>query len=170
MCEKINCPSLVWAFNDPVNEIIEVSLISDFRLELMTCLSTLSTGRLVSLPSNTDPHHLPAFVAMAKPPGGPAALYRLGYRPSWESPSLHGEKYEVKFFLPNGDSTTFLTGPNGGFSVYALWLEMRILCAQSEEIRSVNDKSASPCSSSKDSSDFKTDTSKLFAQLFSGMS
>mgnify|MGYP003443093178 FL=1 len=66
------------------------------------------------------------------------ALYNLGYRPSWEPPILRGEKYEVKFFMPNSTPITFLTGPNGKFSVFSLWLDMRIICAEKGEPRSIN--------------------------------
>lgn len=76
---------------------------------------------------------------MDKPSGGVTALYNLGYRPSWESPILRDEKYEVKFFMPNSTPITFITGPNGAFSVFSLWLNMRILCAENDGKRSLGD-------------------------------
>lgn len=44
------------------------------------------------------------------------------------------KQYEVKFILPNGEIVKFVTGPNGSFSVYNLWLNMRILCANKGEV------------------------------------
>ncbi|CAH6419690.1 Hypothetical protein HVR_LOCUS766 [uncultured virus] len=135
ICETIGSPSLAWAFGDPVNENIDIELISDFKVELIRILSELSIGNGSQLPSNTDPSGLPVFVAIEKISGGAAALYQLGYRPSWTSPVLMDEKYEVKFFMPDQSSISFRTGPDGGFSMYSLWLEMRILCGKNKESR-----------------------------------
>jgi hypothetical protein len=139
ICDKLQSPGLVWAFNDPFNESIGFDLIADFRSELLQTFTSLAKGIIVPLPNNTDPHHLPAFVAIDKPKDGALALYNLGYRPSWESPVLKSEKYEVKFYMPNATTITFLTGPNGGFSVFSLWLDMRIICAEKDGKRSTSD-------------------------------
>lgn len=134
ICEKMKCPALVWAFSDPITDTISSDLIGDFHHDLMRSLHSYSgTGHRLPLPNNTDPYHLPAYVALDKIPGGALALHNLGYRPSWEPPVLSGEKYEVKFFMPNATPITFLTGPSGGFSVFSLWLDMRIICGEKGE-------------------------------------
>ena len=150
ICEKIHCPALVWAFSDPVSESISQDIINEFHNDLIQSLRSFSEGRGIPLPNNTDPYHLPAYVALDKTPGGALALYNLGYRPSWSSPTLHGEKYEVKFFMPNSTPITFLTGPNGGFSVFSLWLEMRIICGEKGESKPYCEKSGSGTTSADD--------------------
>lgn len=164
ICENIQSPGLIWAFSDPVDETIGAEFITDFRRDMLKALIDISEGKSMSLPHNTDPYHLPVFVAMDKPPCGITALYNLGYRPSWESPILSSEKYEVKFFLPNTDTVIFLTGPNGNFSVFTLWLEMRILCAQKLESKSPGDIKVETKSTKE-----KDKFSDIFSGIFSGM-
>jgi len=139
LCDKIQCPGLIWAFSDPINESISEDFIREFRSELARTILNISEGNKCPLPSNTDPYHLPAYVAIENPEGGIKALYNFGYRPSWESPKLIGEKYEVKFYLPDSTPITFLTGPAGSFSVFSLWLNMRIICAEKDEKRSLRE-------------------------------
>lgn len=139
VCEKIKSPGLSWIFIDNLNENISNDVISDFHKDILEALDNISIGKSMTLPNRTKLSHLPVFVALDKLPSGANALYNLGYRPSWDSPILKDEKYEVKFILPDKKAVSFLTGPNGEFSVYTLWLEMRIICAQKSEHRSLGD-------------------------------
>jgi len=170
MCEKIGSPSLFWAFNDPVHESISFDVIYDFHEDLIRSLTDNAKGIKTALPINTNHNNLPAFIALEKPKNGAMSLWNLGYRPVWESPIFNSGKYEVKFIIPNGDIKSFITGPDGEYSMYTLWLDMRIISA-SKDKKPIN-QSRSPNIQHNQTPNLKNQNSNLdpfFASLLGNL-
>lgn len=133
ICVRISYPALFFAFDTPINQTINKEVIVDFKQNLLDSLLNNSRGQKTPLPHKTNRKNLPLFIAIDKPEGGALALYNLGYRPSSEAPIPHCSEYKVEFFTPDGSPVSFFTGPNGGFSIYALWSEMHYIYAKQND-------------------------------------
>lgn len=126
-CEKIGSPLLVKAFDDPNDTSIDIEMLKDFKMELLSVLVKEANGVKMGLPSNTNPIGVLEFVASdscniehAK------GLFMLGYRATWESPVLKNDQYTVNIQMLNGTLCTFTSGINDNFGMYQLWLHLRM--------------------------------------------